>query len=654
MINQRINKKFKAFSLVEIVVAIGILGFIVSSVAIFAVDSYRNTRNAQYKVDAGFYTQEVFKAFEYLKNDNWGLIIDNTGVGTKHVELTGESYSLVDGTTEKNGVTVGIDIDTVYRDATGSIVESGGVEDLHTRKITITSSWVDILGNTVNDSVYFYINDWNVPVWVQSTLDEFDNGLVSDTITDNTGDGDGAVHLAYDTFAYADWCAPDLTLTSYDLPGSGIAKTIKAQPGVAHMGTGANASGISYAKVMISDDDPPVVDVPGTFDGYKTNSVYGMGDYAYLATDTNSEEVVIIDISQTPYQKVGYVDLPGNWDAESIYVVGDVGYVAQGYSFYTFDLSSKTGSRPLMDSFYLFNVGTHMVIAGDYAYVLLAAGAIRELVIIDISDPNNLQNSGYADVNVWVTMTSITVNEAMDRLYMGSEYSSTYDEIFIIDISEKTGQRPIIGSVDTNGMSVRDMAIVEDDSMLIAVGTGAEEYQVVNIEDESNPAYCGGLNVDSGINGIAAVVFADSGNRYAYVVSNDASDELKVIRGGLGGAPGGGGGTSDYYLSPGSYYSEVFDTGYDSADYFTLEWAGDLPAGTNLSMQMRTNTSSDMTGVSWFGPDGTTGSYFTSQSPTNIPDIANDRRYVQYKVEMSTSDINQTPLLDQVLITYSR
>ena len=149
------------FSLVEILVTLGIFTLIIGSVAYFAVDSFRASRNAQMRVRAIAYVQEVTNALIVNKEDSWLSVANASDGSPKHVVFTDGTYSLAEGAEEKNGVTISILVEIVYRDATGNIVTTGGTEDPHSRAISISASWIDLFGNVQNANSKFYVNDWN-------------------------------------------------------------------------------------------------------------------------------------------------------------------------------------------------------------------------------------------------------------------------------------------------------------------------------------------------------------------------------------------------------------------------------------------------------------------------------------------------------------
>lgn len=641
------KKELKSFSLVEILLVIGLFSLVAGSSSVIVIDSIRSGEHLRKKYEANIEVQKELNALLINKNTKWLDIINNTENGAKHLEYSSDSFSIADGEVTENEITTGFVINNVYRDGSGDIVQTGGALDPDSREVVFSANWQDSLGIARSLSSVIYITNWNIPTWKETTQTDFQDGTTNGTIV--TDNGDGSVELDLSGTINADWCLPQITLTEYDLPGNGVAKTISAIPGNAFMGTGDNASGLSFINALITDTDPPVVTVPGTFDGAKTNAVFGETDYAYLGTDTNSEEIIILDLTSTPYTQVGYVDGPGSNNADSIFVEGNTGYFIQGDQLHLFDLTSKSGSRPILGSYTLLNTGVKIFVQGNYAYVIIAGGGV-DMQIVDISDPSNMSTVGTANIPSSVNVSDIWVTSDSTRAFIGTDTSSSASEIYMFDISTKTGTMPLLTEIETNGMSVKDLVTVEDKTRLIATGTGGEEYQVFDTTDELNPAYCGGLNIDSGINGVAAVGFTDTFNTYAYVVTNDATAELKVIRGGAIGG-GGGNGQGSQYLDSGDYTSSVFDTGVATTQYYSLSWDETLKTNTDIQVQIRTGDTSDLSGETWMGPDGTSNSYFTESSGEYLPSTAQSKRYIQYKVNFTSDRVN-TGVFEEIRISY--
>jgi len=451
-----------------------------------------------------------------------------------------------------------------------------------------------------------------------------------------------------------DWCSPNLTISAVDLPKNGVANAISAIPGQVVAGTGDNASGVSFANVAISNPPaptPPQGTIDGTFDGYKTNGVFTEQNYAYLATDTNSKEIVIIDLTQkdsnNKYEESGYFNAPGNGSGDSIYVSGNIGFMTSANKLYTFDLSSKASSRSQLGSISLAGEGNRVVVVGSYAYIAVESST-TQLQIVQIQNGGaTLSIVGQAALAAQAAK-DVFINSSATRAYIASSLAATQAEFFIVDISTKTGNRPTLGSYDTNGMNPKAV-IVTTNNKSIVVGTGGQEYQVINISTESNPSSCGGLDIDAGVNGVSTVIEPD-GDAFSYIITGDATAELKIIEGGPGGQ----------FADSGIFISDAFDPGSTVA-YNRLVPNSVQPNQTTIQFQaaVANAVSGSCTNASYYfvGPDGTSNTFFTTSSA--IPLLNNGQGYVnpgrcfKYKAYLSTSDPVFSPVFNDISVNYS-
>jgi len=640
----------KAFSLVELLVAVALFTAIVMIVSTFAIEAVRATGNTGKRNNAIFKIKEISNAFTIIKNDMWSVITSNTNAGDKHLLFENNKYTLVNGASELEGISYSISINEVYRDANGDIVTSGGSLDPHTRKALITASWIDIIGETISVESDIYVNDWNTLEWVITTQDEFNLGSFDKTKSTNSEGGE----VTLQQIIYPDWCKPSLAVNEYDIPGDATAKTLFSKIGETYLGTGGNTSGVAFTKLSISGVDDPVINVEGEFNGYLTNNIFVDGNYAYLATTNNSKEVVILDISSTPYTEIGYFNTSRTEDANSVYVVGNTGYVAAGRYVFTFDLSSKTGSRSQLGIKQISlnqNWGatasvSQIVVINNYLYASLDQDWY-ELVIVNVTNPANMQITSQTSVNNQQTF-DIYVKSDGTRTYFGTGSSSYEREFFILDTSNKSGARPTIGRYDTNGMSVKGIAIVEEDNRAVLVGVSGEEYQAVDISNEASPVRCGGMQLNAGINDVDSVRDSQS-NSYSYILTNDTSTDFRILRGG----PGLGGDETGYgYPDQGNFTSAVFDSTSATALYYSFDFIAEVPAGTDIKFQLRSGNTSDLSSQSWLGPDGTTGTFYENSGGV-IPQIISNKRYLQFKAYF-TSDTISTPILKEVRINYQK
>lgn len=637
-------------SLVELLVIIALSSLLLPALITGTISSRSGKAQQNQRLAATALLQETTEAVRAVRETGWNGIATN---GTYHPVISGSNWALAAGDDTIDGFTRSVIIADTYRNSAGAIVDNGGIADPSTKKITIEIVWNTPVVASVSDIIYIsrYLHNANT---THTTQADFNTGTATGvTITNDQG---GEVILG--AGGQGLWCAPNLSITALDLPRSGVANAVTAIEGSAYVGTGENASGEALAHINLSNTNPPVATILDTFDDCcKTNDVYGETNYAYLATDTNAKEVEVVDLTTDPYSESGYVNLPGNTDANSIFVAGTIGYATADNKLYNFDLASKSGSRPLLDSngvavSLLGNAG-ELYVVGNYAYVTIGAYALRELAIVDISTPSNLQVVGWADVNGEAGQ-EVYVNSTGTRAYLATDASTTKAEFFIINTATKTGSRPVVSSYDANGMDPRGVTVVTGNKAIL-VGHGAEEYQVIDITNENSPTRCGGLQVNTGINEVSSVLEVD-GDAYSYIITGDASAEFKIIEGGPGGQ----------YSSNGTIESSTIQTTSQSL-FNRFNATISRPSQTDIKLQLAIHDAiaGSCNGVtfSFVGPDKTSATYFTTQDDQTISAILptdddntgfeNPGQCVRYKAYLDTSDQSQTPVLYDVSINYS-
>jgi len=293
----------------------------------------------------------------------------------------------------------------------------------------------------------------------------------------------------------------------------------------------------------------------------------------------------------------------------------------------------------------LDNSGNKINVVGNYAFVA-TSGTVNQLNIIDVSDPTNL-----------IKITSFSVNGASgqdlfvsangNRVYLITSESATKDEFFVIDVSNKNSPT-ILGSYNTNGMNPKGVTIVPGNKAIIVGTGGSQQYQVVDLTTETSPTHCtsggrsGGMAIASGVNGVSSVLEAD-GDAYSYIITGDASSELKIIEGGPGGK----------YSSEGTFESKIFDMGNEVAFNFFASTEF-LPNGVTSDISYQFSGADPVNG-------SCSGVSFTYQSPENfqIPLDSNNTGYenparcFRYKTTLTSSDPAYSPTLNDITINYS-
>lgn len=652
--------KSKGQTLIELLITIGLSAILIPALFVGFSATRDGRAQQEQRLQATNYLKEAQEAIRIIDANNW----DNLVNGTYHPEVLGTTWVLAAGSEAISGFgfTRQIVISDVFRDTSGNIVVTEGTFDPSTKLVTISVSWTNPIPSAVTASTY--LTRHKNLTHLETTVADFNSGVSNPattgiTITNTSG---GEVVLGAGGGG-GDWCQPNLVLASLDLPKSGVANAISAIEGQVFVGTGDNSSGVSFADVKVTTAYPPIPTLQKTFDGYKTNGVFGEANYAYLAVDNNSKEVVIINLTQysdpptnTKYKEEGYFNAPGNGSGNSVYVSGNYGYMTSGNKFYIFDLSTKTGSRPQVNptAVTLSGTGVKTFVVGNYAYVATSS-TINQLQIINVSNPASPSIAGSITV-AGQDGKDVYVNSSGTRAYLVTGSSTTQREFFIINTQTKTSPTLVIGGTyDTNGMDPKGVTVVTGNRTIVVGTGGTYQYQVINISNENSPVSCGNLQVATGINGVSSILQSD-GYAYSYIITGDASSELKIILGGAG--------AGSNYASSGVFESATFDGGREVA-WNILSATVSAPLNTTLKFKvaLKDAVNNSCSGISFansdfVGSNGQPDSFFPEAGgilpfDNNGTGYENPARCARYRAYLNTTDPTQTPVIYDVALNYS-
>lgn len=661
--------------LVEILITVGLFAIIAPALLSGLVEPFQSRPQQEQYTTSTSLMKETREAVRSVRERGWASFAVN---GTFHPVLTNGVWSLVTGEDTISGISRSIVISDVYRNSSGSIVTSGGTLDPSTKRVVTTLSWTTPRTGSVSTTDYVtrYLDNLTSTFTTEANFNGSPgNASGSATtgvrVTSYGGSDNGHVELS--GLSNGDWCNPTTNIVAQmNLASSGNARNVKAVQGTAYTGTSSGAG--TFVKIGISDADPPLLSNLSTLTGYETKDVFIDGNYAYVATANTDKDVVIIDL--TTNTEVGYFnptnptfqffgDIP--LTAQGVYVVGTTGYTTIGPNLYTFNLTSKTGSREeyshkcLSSSTssctcnniicLLFGGAVNayrFVVYNNYAYVAIDWGQ-KELQLMNVTNPSSMTLAGSSDANSG-RGREVAINADGTRAYLAATADSSKREVFVINTSNKSSLSTI-GSYEANGMSPRGIAFVGN-NRLVVVGTSGEEYQVLDITNETAPSRCGGLQVNNGIYGLSAVTESD-GQAYTYLVTGDSSNEFKVILGG----PGGSGiryGTSGIFESP------TFDASL-SASFNRIDGTIYLPNLTGLTYQVAVASASagscSGSTFSYLGPDGTAASTYSATGGAiplkTLGAYANPGRCFRYKATFSSSDTATSSALNDIRINYS-
>lgn len=589
--------------IVELLVAFGLATVLLPAILTGFASSSNGKVQQEQRLKATGYLEEGAEAVRVARESDWNNISTN---GIFHPVITNNTWSLSPGS-------------EIIGDFTRTInIADLNPVDISKKQITVTVSWNNVITSKVEST--FVLTRWK----------SITSSLVTSGTLLNQGNGD--------------WCAPTLSLGSIDL-GNATSQSISATQGQVTTGTGQAAAGFTFVNALLTDPaapSTPSASAIRTFDGpTKTNDVFALTNYAFIATDNHTKDIDIINLGSAvggKYAEAGYFNSPNNGSANAGTVVTNttVGYMTIGDKLYDFSLSGlpdTTVSRPAIhvSGLQLPAPATKMVLFNNRLYITTIS-TMYQLVVVDassltfvskpIATPGNIHVNGLGGKSVFVNSTGT-------RAYVATTTSSTLKEVFIVNVDETSENFGLtVGSYDTSGMDPTGIVITNLPKVIV-VGIGGEQYQVVDVTDDTNPTRCGGLSTGD-LNGVATV-FTNAQRAYSYIIKNTNSNQLGIIEGGPGGS-GSGGGLTVTSASLDAGHTVVFNR----IDVVSL-----TPMGTSVVFQVAVSTDCSTFNYS--------GSY--TQSGGQIPLSINPGRCFRYKATFSggagiasmSANINYSP-----------
>lgn len=153
----------KGLSLVEAVVALGLLAVIMAALVQLNLAFVRNIGSTALNVRANAIAAETMEALRALRDENWSNLSELTpnleyylsfSEGQKKWSAVSLDPGKIEGVFDRD-----FKVYPVYRDsASGSIVSSGGVLDSETLRVEVVINWTD-RGTLKNKRLVSYLSD---------------------------------------------------------------------------------------------------------------------------------------------------------------------------------------------------------------------------------------------------------------------------------------------------------------------------------------------------------------------------------------------------------------------------------------------------------------------------------------------------------------
>ena len=154
----------KGISLIEILVAVAIISSVLISLLGLTSFCLRITSIINQTNKANNMAQEMMEQIRNFRDvTSWN--VDGLGAITSNIDYyiqksgTPATWQLIQGTETVNGFTRKVVFEDVMRNLDDDIVDSGGVNDPNTKKVTVTISWEE-RGNSRQIELLSYFTNW--------------------------------------------------------------------------------------------------------------------------------------------------------------------------------------------------------------------------------------------------------------------------------------------------------------------------------------------------------------------------------------------------------------------------------------------------------------------------------------------------------------
>lgn len=274
--------------------------------------------------------------------------------------------------------------------------------------------------------------------------------------------------------------------------------------------------------------------------GPNLNGVDAFGDFAFVANNDSTNQLVVLNISDLSNPAVvASRSLPGVSPAGSfpegreVFYYNDRIYISTretaGPEFHIFDVSDPVnpihlGSREINHTIH------QIIVRDDYAY-LATSGNQNELVVLDISNPSSIQPAfpGVGNPEPWRynapgDQDGQSLYLLGGKLYLGRERGSGANHDFLILDITNPYAITLLGSrtLGLNSNTAVEAIIVSGNLAFTATSDQNAGFKILDVADPPNIT-----EVDS-CNYSEKAIDLDFDGQYSYV-ANESNDALRII-----------------------------------------------------------------------------------------------------------------------------
>lgn len=682
----RLRSRQAGFSLVELIVAIGVFAVLASGVTYVVTNSYSNFYGVGDKQKISEFAQEGLEIARKIKDDSWIYFKTNVGSNKGVSKNAADSWEFSGSSNVSGDLTRVIYIANVNRDSQSNIVEYGGTDDPMTKKVTVTVSGTGISDYVVST----YLTNWGDKAWTQT---DWSGGVgaqywssSTQAYTSSSVDGistAGALKLQYTPGADT-WGWSDITDFASSSQNTGAYASIidDASDHWYLLGSASSPQRYTTTNIRTSGFGSPVTSGSTGLQARASalNTAYPHlyigGDKGVIRTVSTSTFLTLQTF--TPATNLSWLyAIAVNAAGTHMYAGGTGGIL------FSLDIAADgtltcnnctLWCDTKIDLKCVPNLPTPQTFSGDVINAMYLDEANNILYLATDNTTNalmrvNVANKAALVAGAYTYTSTIDFNDlkyigtnpsGYNRFIVGTDYNSVGggDEFMLIDDNILTSTFTKVTGIDLSNLSgpkaiyVKDIAYTNNnEAFVLAVDADGipyvYNYTISGVSTAASPS----LAIQYSNNttyGYATLYYhpMDYSNKYGGIFAGWSYSGASTARttfieqqivAGVG-----------TYAATGNLVSSSFDLGSADKDLHTLTVNQDIPSGCSISITFSAANNSSFTGATTQVFTSTASTYTTSTNAN-----MSGQRWLKYQVDMANCNSNaSTPTLYDLKLNY--
>ncbi|MCW1891719.1 MAG: prepilin-type N-terminal cleavage/methylation domain-containing protein [Candidatus Uhrbacteria bacterium] len=474
------SKRFRGFTLVEVLFSIVLLGVMLSTVLLSLSGQLTHVASSDSEMRAISLAEEGLEAVRSIRDTNWSALTP----GTHGLAFTASGWSLSSASDTQDGLS-----------RTVTITDISPTE----RKVSVDVAWTTKAGTPRLYELSTMLADWrNLPA----------------------DDAGGTLE--------GDWHNPEIAgnMLDFGMGFRGIAVDV-ASTTLYLAGHGSVTAAYELWAVDVSNPNNPFKRGSiNTGSGINEVAVDPVRKYAFVANANTSGQLQVINVANpNALSLTKTYGISGNTQkGRSIDLVGNLVYLGtEGPAtaeFYVIDVTTVTSPK-VKSSAKIGNDINDVMVFGNYAYLATDVDD-REVAIVDVSNPSAATVVSLLDLPGGNNTEGLYVDHATGYLYVGRQLSTApgEPEVVVVDVSNPANPQ-IIGSLDYD---VSVDSVYAEGNLMFVLALGEEEFKAYDVSHLPALTYYGGI--DFGVDDVPTDVYYQNNIFYISVFQQYA---LRII-----------------------------------------------------------------------------------------------------------------------------